>query len=377
MTQLLFEWKKILTYKTNYFGMVVLFLLFIVPVIFFSSDIAQIENIQLRNYQANLEISKQAEKSMEDVPEAIGQLEKVKESNELMENLVNTYLSDKESEKLVAEYQYEKIQLRDLQDGSLVGIPIVEQQKKVSSLEYLIQNDISKVYDNHNSIPALNYLAQIFKGKIPAALILMICSLLLANIYSFEKRNNTISFFNILPNDLNHTAVNKIVTTTLFALITFVVPVMLTFLFLLVRNGLGNLNYPIVYSPDGFEVSIMTVLTFIMKSVVLNILFIIFLSIMSFFISLFTGSVIVNAGILVAMLLLSESPILKVEPLNNFAQFLPFSYVNADEVLLSGSFWEPISNISITFSNGLTVLSVYSIILCVASFSIIFSKKKI
>ena len=98
---------------------------------------------------------------------------------------------------------------------------------------------------------------------------------------------------------------------------------------------------------------------------------------MSFFISLFTGSVIVNAGILVAMLLLSESPILKVEPLNNFAQFLPFSYVNADEVLLSGSFWEPISNISITFSNGLTVLSVYSIILCVASFSIIFSKKKI
>ena len=93
MTQLLFEWKKILTDKTNYFGMVVLFLLFIVPVIFFSSDIAQIENIQLRNYQANLEISKQAEKNMEDVPEAIGQLEKVKESNELMENLVNTYLS--------------------------------------------------------------------------------------------------------------------------------------------------------------------------------------------------------------------------------------------------------------------------------------------
>ena len=39
---------------------------------------------------------------MEDVAaEAIGQLEKVKESNELMENLVNTYLSDKESEKLV------------------------------------------------------------------------------------------------------------------------------------------------------------------------------------------------------------------------------------------------------------------------------------
>lgn len=71
MTQLLFEWKKILTYKTNYFGMVVLFLLFIVPVIFFSSDIAQIENIQLRNYQANLEISKQAEKSMEDVPKLL------------------------------------------------------------------------------------------------------------------------------------------------------------------------------------------------------------------------------------------------------------------------------------------------------------------
>ena len=54
MTQLLFEWKKILTDKTNYFGMVVLFLLFIdTPLIFFSSDIAQIENIQLRNYQAN------------------------------------------------------------------------------------------------------------------------------------------------------------------------------------------------------------------------------------------------------------------------------------------------------------------------------------
>ena len=243
-----------------------------------------------------------------------------------MENLISTYLSDNDSNKLEAEFQYEKNQLRDLEGGSLVGTPVIEQTKTVSYLEYLIDNNIPKVYDNQNPIPAVNYLEQNFRGMIPNSLILIIFSLLFANIYSFEKRKNTISFFSILPKKLNHIAINKIVVTTLFVLITFLVPVLLSFLFVLLKNGLGDLNYPISYSSDGLEVSIMTVGVFIVKTVILTTFFILFLSLLSFFISLFTGSVLVNAGILVALILLSESPILKTEPFNNFSQLIPFSY---------------------------------------------------
>lgn len=377
MTQLLFESKKLLTEKTNYFGIVVLFILFIMPIIFLNSNKKEIENNQLENYQANLEISKQVEKNMESIPEASEQLEKVKESNQLMEVLISTYLTNKESDKLVAEYQYEKLQLRDLKDGSLVGTPVIEQNKTVSTLEYLIKNNISKIYDNQNSIPALNYLAQIFKGIVPSSFILIICSLLFANIYSFEKRKNTISFFNILPKNLNHLAINKITITTFFVLLTLLIPIMLTSLFPLLKSGLGSPDYPIAYSLDGVEVSIMSIKEFIVKSVILLIFFILFLSILSFFISLFTGSVLVNAGILVAMTSLSQLPSLKIEPFSNFSHFLPFSYVNTNDVLTHGNFWDPVSNPSISFANGLLCLAIYTIIICLASFSIITTKKKI
>lgn len=377
MTQFLFDFKKILTEKTNYFGLVALFVLFIIPILFARSDKEEIENQQLEYYQSNLAIASQAEKSMESIPEASEALKEVKESNQLLDNLVSTYLSDTDSNKLEAEYQYEKNQLRDLEDGTLSGVPVIEQKKTVTFLEYLIDNNMSKIYGNENYIPALNFLEQNFKGVIPNSLILIICSLLFANIYSFEKRKNTISFFNILPKKLNHIAINKVTVTTLFVLITFILSVFLAFLFILLKNGLGDLNYPIVYSTNGVEVSIMTVGVFLVKTVVLIIFFILFLSLLSFFISLFTGSVLVNAGILVALILLSESQILTAEPFSNFSHFLPFSYVNTSILLTHGSSYEPLSNASITFTNGVICLMIYTLIFGVASFSAIAVKNKI
>lgn len=374
MKQLLFEWKKIVTEKTNYFGAAMVIILLILPILFLSSEKKEIENQQVDMYQAILEISSQAEKNMTRIPEAAEQLVKVKESSRLMENLISDYQSGTETEKLVAEYQYEKNQLRDLEDGSLIGASVIEQQKKVSTLEQLLQKNISKVYDTQKSIPTFNYLSQFFKGLIPSTLILIIFSLLFANIYSFEKRKNTNSFFHVIPKSLNLLAINKIGIATLFVLMTFLIPLLLVFFFLLFKNGLGDPNYPMAYSPDGIEVSIMTAKVFITKSVILLLFYLLFLSMFSFFISLLTGSVLVNAGLLVAMITLGDSPIFKAEPFSNFSHFSPFSYVNMNDVLLRGNVWEPLSNPSLTFSNGILCLTIYIVIIFITSFSLMSAK---
>ncbi|PTQ82207.1 hypothetical protein C8U37_11814 [Trichococcus patagoniensis] len=120
----------------------------------------------------------------------------------------------------------------------------------------------------------------------------------------------------------------------------------------------------------------MTVTAFNSRSLLLFLLFILFLSSLSFFISLFTGSVLINAGILLSSILLVESPFLQNDSLKSVIHLLPFSYADPYKVLIFSDYNSPIINPSVNFQNGVLCLLIYSAIFFSLSFGIVIRRKK-
>lgn len=182
---------------------------------------------------------------------------------------------------------------------------------------------------------------------------------------------------NTVPVSLNQISFSKIFTATGFAIITLLVSLLLTLVINSVIHGVGNFNYPLAYSIDGENVLLMKLTTFISKTVLLSLIFVIFLSALSFLISVFTGSIIVNAVILVSIILVADSSLLEIQILENIAHLLPFSYTDPANVVVYGSEFNPLPNSSVTFKNGMINLGIQSMIIFIIAHYLIWQKKKL
>lgn len=369
-----FEWKKITTDKTNFFGILIILILLLPPL--FGSSTNMYEN-RIQELQLTLEMGERATEELKKIPLAAQALKDTEETNYLLRILIDAYTTGQSKEILKAEYDYERKILKDTESGSLIGVPLIEQKKKISTLEYLMKNDLEIVNNYQSQVPSIIFLYKILTGLVPITIIFMIISLLFANMYSSEKRKDNIYFLNSMPVSLYKISLNKIITNSTFAVLTLLFGFLIIFLLCSFKNGVGNLNYPLAYTVDGVNVSIISMSTFILKSFILMFTFIFFLSALSFLVSIFTGSILVNAVILISTVLISDSTYLKNDAIKNFAHFLPFSYVDASNVVTFGSYYKPLINSSITFGNGILYLTLYSIILILISFFIIYKKKKI
>jgi ABC-type transport system involved in multi-copper enzyme maturation permease subunit len=377
MKTIFFECKKLFAEKANYFGFILLTFIFTIPLFLFTTAQENRYENELQYLRANLEYGEQAQKQMELEPAAAHILPDTIERNELLSAYIDALISGTDEERIKAEYAYEKKLLQNMESGILNGLSIIEQRKAVLVLENLVKNDINKVDDSFQaSAPALNYVARIFSGTVSSSLIFSICALLFANIYSFEKRKNHINFFNVLPNRLESSLLSKVSTATVFVTLSLVIPLIIAFSISAFQNGIGDFRYPIAYSQNGVDVSLMTVTAFTSKSLLLFLLFILFLSSLSFFISLFTGSVLINAGILLSSILLVESPFLQSDSLKNVVHLLPFPYADPYKVLIFSDYNSPIINSSVNFQNGVLCLLMYAAVFFSLSFGIVIRRKK-
>ncbi len=376
MNQFKFEWLKVMKTKTNFFALILFLILLFLGVVFTQSD-EEMKLVRMDLIQEKISMSENAVENMKDIPEAKNAVKDTQESLELMENLRDAYNIDDNNKIAQAEYENDKNDLKDVASGSLVGPSLIEQKKLVATGEYLIHHDIDKVDRFFQQVPSINYFYNIFNGGMPSNLIFMVISLVLANIYTLEKRNNNIEFLNTIPYNLYKLVIMKTLVATSFVIIGILICFTIIFIVNGFINGFGNLNYPLAYSIDGDNVLIMSMSKFIFKIFILIIFFVLFFSSLSYLISLFSGSILLNAIILIGIVLIADSTLLDQEAFKSFAHLFPFSYLDISNVIQYGNEYNPLPSTSITFRNGMICLTVYTLVITLISNLIIWQSKKV
>src|SRR5699024_6644910 len=97
---------------------------------------------------------------------------------------------------------------------------------------------------------------------------------------------------------------------------------------------------------------------------------------LSFLISQFTSSFLIQTVILLMVIMIPSSPLFTAESvIADIAHLLPFSYFDLSKVLTYGDSYLPAINQQVTFANGLICLASYSV-LCLAVSALIIKKKE-
>lgn len=378
MSQFKFDALKILKTKSLYFGLVVLLLLFLLPLLT-PSDNERVTQDRIYNLESNIDIQSQNMNRM-------GGSAETEELNEDREELIslNRELSrayqDNDSRRIV-ELELEKDThiIERSQSGSLdIGSSLAMYKENVAINEYLLEHDIERVDPWHNKVPTANYIYLLFTGLIPMSIVYMIIGLIFASTYTLEKRNNNIDFLNSIPKSLHMIAASKLINISALIFISITVIFSITVLMNSFQYGIGDFNYPVGVSDQQENIHVMEMHSFIFQGLTLIILFILFLSVLSFLISLFTDNLVANGIIILSVVLLSDTGLInEISILESFAHFLPMSYMDAFNVIQKGDMFNPLPNSSTNFTNGLITLSLSSVLMLVISIITIKVKKRL
>jgi ABC-2 type transport system permease protein len=373
MSLLKFECINLLKNKINYLPFIVLTLLLLIPVIFHR----EVPWSEIDELKANQFANEQTIDAIKDDDTAAGTIEDLKIANKNIEAVISALQSQDTNKIVESKYIFEEKNLEDMLSGKLVGIPIIEQKKVVSKLNYLNQKNYPLVsLDDTRILPLANYYELIFSGTIPSILFLAISAILVATITSYEKRKQYIVLINILPKRLVSKNVVRFFSYFLFSSLSVLLPLALVSLIVAIKNGMGNFNYPIATIVNS-DVSILPISTFFYQNIIFIILWILLLILISFFLSIFTGNYLVNIGGLFLSLLITNY---NISPTgannNNFIQYLPTSYVDFQQVVLGGTGFEPLKSPNINFINGIGTLITFNIFLILITIFVLVRKKR-
>jgi ABC-type transport system involved in multi-copper enzyme maturation permease subunit len=195
--------------------------------------------------------------------------ENIAEELKLNEMLLSKIKNNDLTEALKAELAKETFTLKGVENGSISGPTLVEQKLLVAKLEYLVKNKLLKVSDDTAVMPAVNYLMSSMRPYMP---IFLVVSLILSYAYSLEKRRKTIDFLNVIPVSLKRISITKFLLFTSLTSLLVLVSFLLNYIIAMAKNGTGSWKYPIVVTPDGQTVEVMTAQTFVLKEMCLLLL---------------------------------------------------------------------------------------------------------
>lgn len=368
-----FEVKNILKNKVNFIIMGMLFIIVLLPSFLNRSEpfpkIAQLQ-MALENNQTVID-------NLKDTPEAASTVMDLQEANSYLESFISALELENDAKALEYEYKYELKNLEDMKAGKLIGQPIIEQEKVVAELEFLYLNNKNKMNENSlHTLPLSNYLRVIFSGVVSSMLFLIPLSLLISNIVSYEKRKNKTDLINLFPNSLFNTALKRYVVYLGFTLFSFIFPLAIVSIIVTIKNGLGDFSYPIAYISQNSFVDIMPISIFIVKNIVMLLLWVTLLTSISFLISLLTKNALLNSVILLGIIFLSQYGMLNTTALESALGYLPTSYVDFQNVILGGHGYLPLASNNINFENGTLTLIGFSFTFIFLSFLRLSLKKR-
>jgi len=165
-------------------------------------------------------------------------------------------------------------------------------------------------------------------------------------------------------------------TMTIYGMAITLLPILLTFVIASCQSGLGSNKSPISTLQNDTW-SIMSISTFLLRVDLLYLFILLFFSILRFAIVLLINSYLINVIGLMNFILLSHYRTPTQLFLEKILQRLPSVYINNPNIIQGGTFLKPLANNTLTFQNGLFVLSIYMVLLFCFSWFVINKRQQI
>lgn len=163
----------------------------------------------------------------------------------------------------------------------------------------------------------------------------------------------------------------KFIALYLTVIIGIGIVFLLIFAIVAFKNGLGNSHYPIAFLKEGEQVHLISSQFFVFKNLVFMKSWLLFLIAISALVSLLSHNLVFNLFILFTPILLHQYGMLDTLISKQLSPFLITSYVDTAHVILGGDGFSPLSNNKITFSLGMLLLLISTIIVVLFSLTVL------
>lgn len=369
-----FELLKIYREKTIYILSAVLALVIFAPFLIGNSQLDILEYYE-NNYQANITTIE----DIKDDPTAAGTIKDIKEVNGYLGEMIKAIKNGNDKENVNSELKYENKILEDMTAGKLDAGPLVDQKAKVVILQYLNDKNIKKISNNVKDIGSINYLSMIFSTPQIVLIILILISFHIVYIFNLDYRKNNFMVYNSSPKSYLQIFFTKFSANMLSVIVNMASVFTLVLSIVGVKNGLGASRYPIATIQNNSDVSIISTSDFLLKVFTFLFLFLIFIGLLALFVSLLSSNLILNISLIILPLILGQYDLLNTFLSENVKPFIILSYIDISLIIMGGNGFYPITNPSITFNNGILLLSLSVGLLLIVLFYLLsnFPKKLI
>ena len=154
-----FELLKIYRDKTTY-----IFFLFMTLSLILPFALAKSQSNDLFFYESNYDMALGAIESMKNDPNAEQAIKDVQATADYMKEIING-IKENDNKKIVNyELQLEKKKLNDMEAGTLVSIPLVDQKSLVAKLQNIKDNNMEKLSSNLRELGSVNYFSKLLSN---------------------------------------------------------------------------------------------------------------------------------------------------------------------------------------------------------------------
>lgn len=367
-----FEFLKIYRDRTTFIIFSLILLLFSVP---FIIGIQPNSDIELTLLEQNYEIGEEAIVDLADEPAAAQAVENIKERNTYLKGMIDSLKADNQEEALINERNLERLDLQGIVDGSFSGATLLEQTKTVRILDFLVVHDIPKKELDPREMGAINYIEMVFSTSNFVIILLLLLAVYIAYFLTLDSRTKTSDMYQAAPYSLLKFFSQKIIT--LYGSIILNIGVILVFILTVVsiKNGFGNIEYPIAVIA-GEEVTIISTATYLLQNIIFLNSWILYLLIVGLFVSLLASNLILNMFVLFLPLLLNQYNILNSAVSDRLKPYLLSNYADVPRIVYGGSDYLPLPSTDLTVARGITLLTVITFVIFIATVLIIRNKNK-
>lgn len=363
-----FELLKIYREKTIYILSALLALVIFTP---FLLGHSQFDYIQY--YESNFKENNKTIENIKNDPTATETVSDIKEVNGYLGELIASIKNENSKKMLDSELKYEHKNLEDMEAGKLNAGSLIDQKTKVAVLHYLTTHGIEKISENSKDLGSVNYLSLLISMPQFVLVLLILISFHIAYIFNLDYRKNNFIIYNNSPKTYLKLFFVKFFANILAILLNIIGVFVLVLSIVGIKNGLGNTRYPIATIQNNSEVSIISTSNFVFKVLFFLFLFCIFLGLIGLFLSILSSNLLLNISVLILPLVLGQYDLLNTFINHNLKPFIILSYIDISHIIVGGSGFQPITNPTITFNNGLLLL-LFSISICLILLLIILIK---
>lgn len=358
------EITKIYREKTTFIVFALIFILLMVP--FFLGSRHTSDDSDLFFYESNYQMAENNIEFYSSIPNPsnieLEIIESLKESSGYLKNIIDGTKENDKHKVLINELKYEQNNLDDMRNGTLVGTPIIEQEKNVAVLDFLVSENMNEIEENPYNMSAINYFGTLFSSSQFITISLILISVFLAYSFTLDERNKSIKIYNMSPYSMYKIYFQKFVSVYLSIIANVGIVCLIAFLIFCFKNGLGSSQYPIPLIINNSSVQLISTFSYIIKSLIFINSWIIFLALTSLLLSLLSSNLILNMFILFSPMLLQQYNVIDNLVNDEITPYLLTSYVDTSRVIMGGDGDFPLKNINITFNMGVSLLLICSLV---------------